>query len=172
MFYYSGLDFSLGARLVHYMSVCLIFPVMARYLLITWQVLLSWQRFSNSLYKLFLFYIIVTLLAKLRNVSKSLYCYITITKFYSHSLNENLIKFIFPIYKFSEYNFSMKPFINNFGCCVFDFLLYFAVKDKSVRFFLYTSGWRIFLRPAKTNFSLNFLEFPHVFIFLVQPRSI
>ena len=41
MFYYSGLDFSLGARLVHYMSVCLIFPVMARYLLITWQVLLS-----------------------------------------------------------------------------------------------------------------------------------
>ena len=174
MFYYSGLDFSLGARLVHYMSVCLIFPVMARYLLITWQVLLSWQRFSNSLYKLFLFYIIVTLLAKLRNVSKSLHCHITITKFYSHSLNENLIKFIFPIYNFSEYNFSVNitSFINNFGCCVFDCLLYFAVKDKSFRFFLYTSGSRVFLRPAKTNFSLNFLEFSHVFIFLVQPISI
>ena len=146
------------------MSVCLIFPAMASIIFVT--------TYFQSLYKLFLFYIIVTLLAKLRNVSKSLHCHITITKFYSHSLNENLIKFIFPIYKFSEYNFSMKPFINNFGCCVFDFLLYFAVKDKSVRFFLYTSGWRVFLRPAKTNFSLNFLEFSHVFIFLVQPISI
>ena len=53
----------------------------------------SWQHFSNSLYKLFLFYIIGALLniAKLHNFLKSLHCYhITISKFWSQRESHNL----------------------------------------------------------------------------------
>ena len=52
----------------------------------------SWQHFSINLYKLFLFYIVGTLLniAKLRNVSKSLHS-VAISQSTNSTLKESLI---------------------------------------------------------------------------------
>ena len=76
----------------------------------------------------------------------TLCCYITINKF--HSQWE-------PHYLFTLEVLWM--FINNFACCFFSFLLYFTMKDESVRFFLCTSVWYLSFSMLMQHLMLSVL---------------
>ena len=88
-------------------------------------------QYNNLLYKLFLFlyYWYSTKYCKASCFQIfTLSCHITINKFHSQWEPHN--SFILEV---------LWTFINNFACCFFSCLLYFTMKDESVRFFLCTS---------------------------------
>ena len=107
-------------------------------------------QYNNLLYKLFLFLCYwysakycKTLCSQIFTLS----CHITINNFHSQWEPHNL--------------FSLEViwmFIKNFACCFLSYLLYFTIKDESVRFFLCISIW--YLSFSMQNQLQHLIECP------------
>ena len=101
--------------------------------------------FSNSLYKLFLFYIIDTYWI-LQNLIMFPNLYMVLSYHDQQILLSTSLIIVYVISSLNVHS-SVKLFTNNFGCC---FLI--VCQIESVRFFLCKSGWWVFLCPSKPTF--------------------